>query len=188
VRCFLAIPLRPPALDTAQRILARLREDVPAVRWARPETLHLTVHFFGAIDDGRVAAALRAVEPAVAGARPFEVSVGRLGAFPERGWPRVLWLGSTNESAELTAFAADARELLRGAGFPVDERPFRAHATLGRPRVPWPAGARDAWRAAVSGGVPESRFTADRTVLFESKTGREAAVYLERATLPFGGG
>lgn len=188
MRCFFAVPLRPPALDEAQRTLARLRERVAGVRWARPETLHLTVHFFGSIDDARVADALAAVQPAVQAARPFEVAIDRLGAFPERGWPRVLWLGSSRESDALVAFAGDVSERLRDAAFPVDERPFRAHATLGRPRVPWSAAARDAWQEAVSRGLPESRFTADRAVLFESVTGRDAAVYIERAVLQFGKG
>lgn len=181
------MPLRPPALDEAQRTLARLREAVTDVRWARPETLHLTLHFFGSIEDARVADALAAAEPAIRAARPFEVSIDRLGAFPERGWPRVLWLGSSQESAALTALADDVRERLRHASFPVDDRPFRAHATLGRPHVPWPASARDAWRAALSRGVAESRFVADRVVLFESVTGRDAARYVERAVLGLGG-
>ena len=42
MRCFLAVPLREPALGAAQRTLAQLREKVDAVRWTRPETLHIT--------------------------------------------------------------------------------------------------------------------------------------------------
>ena len=43
MRCFLAVPARDPTLTVAQQLLGRLRESVVAVRWARPETLHLTV-------------------------------------------------------------------------------------------------------------------------------------------------
>lgn len=186
MRCFLAVPLRPPALDAAQRTLAQLREHIAGVRWARPETLHVTLHFFGAIEDARVADALAAVQPVTQEAQPFDVAIDTLGAFPERGWPRVLWLGSTGGNAALTGFAAAVRERLRGAAFATDERPFRIHATLGRPREPWPAAARGAWRQAVERGVPEWHFTADRAVLFESVTGREAARYVERALLPLG--
>lgn len=186
MRCFLAVPLREPALTAAQGLLTALRDQVRDVRWARPETLHLTLHFFGAIDDRRAGAALDAVRPGLERARPFDVVIDRLGSFPERGRPRVLWLGGPPENVALLTLAGDVRQRLREAGFAVEERPFRAHATLGRPRDPWPHEQRVAWEQACARGLPPVAFTADRAVLFESVTGREAARYVERALLPFG--
>ena len=185
VRCFLAVPLRPPALAAAQQVLQRLRSEVDAVRWARAETLHITLHFFGAITDERVAAALAALQPVLTASSPFEVAIDRLGSFPERGRPRVLWLGSSRESAALHALAGSVRHRLRQSAFQVDERPFHAHVTLGRPRESWPREARAAWDEARSLGVAPETFVADRAVLFESVTGREAAVYVERAEVRF---
>lgn len=185
MRCFLAVPLRPPALSAAQQVLQRLRSEVDAVRWARPETLHITLHFFGAIADERVAAALDAVRPAISASPRFEVVIDTLGSFPERGRPRVLWLGSSRQNAPLHELADAVRHRLGGIGFAVDERPFRVHVTLGRPRDPWPREARAVWDAAREGGVAPATFVADRAVLFESVTGREAAVYVDRAMLPF---
>ena len=187
MRCFLAVPLRPPALAAAQQVLQRLRAQVDAVRWARPETLHITLHFFGAITDDCVAAALDALHPLLTAARPFEVALDTLGSFPDRARPRVLWLGSSRESTALHELAAAVRQQLGESVFPVVERPFRAHVTLGRPRDPWPPGARAAWDQARSVGIPSTTFVADRAVLFESVTGREAAVYVERADVRFAG-
>lgn len=185
MRCFLAVPLRPPALGAAQQLLQRLRSDVDAVRWARPETLHITLHFFGAIAGERVAAAIDSVRPVASASPPFEVVIDTLGSFPKRGRPKVLWLGSSQHNEPLHALADAVRHRLRDAGFTVDERPFRVHVTLGRPRDPWPREARAAWDAEQSRGLPPATYLADRAVLFESVTGREAAVYLERAVLPF---
>ena len=185
MRCFLAVPLRAPALPAAQEVLQRLRDQVTAVRWARPETLHITLHFFGAIDDASVARALDAVRPVVSASQLFEVDIDTLGSFPERGSPRVLWLGSSSENAELHALAGSVQHALRIAGFAVDERPFRAHVTLGRPREPWPREARAAWDRARADRVPPATFVANRAVLFESRTGRGAAVYVERAEFRF---
>lgn len=187
MRCFLAVPLRPPALAAAQQMLQRLRAEVDAVRWARPETLHITLHFFGAIPDGRVAAALDAVQPVLASSQHFQVALDTLGSFPERGAPRVLWLGSSRESAALHELAGSVRNRLGESAFQVDARPFRAHVTLGRPREPWPREARVAWDEARSLGVAPATFVADRAVLFESVTGRGAAVHVERAEVRFGG-
>lgn len=187
VRCFLAVPLRPPALAAAEQLLQRLRTRVEGVRWARPETLHITLHFFGAISEDRVAAALGAVNPVLSASRPFEVSLDTLGSFPERGAPRVLWLGNSRESAALHELAATVRQRLAESAFQIDERTFRAHVTLGRPREPWPREARAAWDEARSLGVEPATFVADRAVLFESVTGRGAAVYVERAAERFAG-
>ena len=186
MRCFLAVPLREPALGAAQQALARLREDVSDVRWARPETLHITVHFFGSIDESAAERAIEATRPVTAETRPFEVVLDTLGAFPDRGWPRVLWLGSSAASAAMAELAAGVRGRLHGAGFEVEERPFRAHCTLGRPRTPWPRVARDSWDAAVTHGIRSQPFIADRLLLYESKTGPGGAIYTERARLPLG--
>ena len=187
VRCFLAVPLRPPALAASEQLLQRLRAQVEAVRWARPETLHITLHFFGAISGDRVAAALDAVQPLLTASQQFPVALDTLGSFPDRGGPRVLWLGSSRETAALQELAASVRNRLAESAFQVDERPFRTHVTLGRPRVPWPREAREAWNAARSLGVEPAIFIADRAVLFESVTGREAAIYVERAAVRFAG-
>lgn len=187
MRCFLAVPLRPPALAAAQEVLQRLRADVDAVRWARPETLHITLHFFGSISDERAAVALEALNPVVSATPHFEVAIDTLGSFPEHSRPRVLWLGGSRPSTALLDLADSVRNRLRELTFPVDERPFRAHVTLGRPREQWPREARAAWDDARSHGIATETFVADRVVLFESVIGRGAAVYVERARIPLAG-
>jgi RNA 2',3'-cyclic 3'-phosphodiesterase len=187
VRCFLAVPLADPGLSAAQRLQSELRERIPAVRWARPETLHLTVHFFGSIDDERAATALELVGPIARVSVPFDVSLDRVGAFPQRGAPRVLWLGAARDIAPLTALALECRVALSAAGFEVEERPYNAHCTLGRPRLPWNADARAAWAAAASEDQSSIRFTASRLVLYESRPAPGGAVYTERSSLTFDG-
>jgi 2'-5' RNA ligase len=187
MRCFLAVPLLEPALSGAGRVLEELREGVPAVRWARPETLHLTVHFFGRADDAEVQTALSAVEPVLQTVKPFDIELDRLGSFPPRGQPRVLWLGAVSAAEELGALAQQCRAALASGGFEIETRPFRAHCTLGRPRQPWPAASRTAWDGAVTrAGSLGVAFRADRLLLYESVTGRGGSMYLERARLGFG--
>jgi 2'-5' RNA ligase len=185
VRCFLAVPVAEPGLGAAQRLQHELRERVLDVRWARPETLHLTVHFFGQVEDERAAVAIDLVTPMTDGASPFDVVLDRLGSFPPRGVPRVLWLGPSRDVAPLTALALDCRVILSAAGFDVDQRRYNPHCTLGRPRFSWSDGARDAWAAATR-QQPDVRFTASRLVLYESRSAPGGAVYTERASLPFG--
>ena len=186
MRCFLAVPLAEPALSDAQLLLANLRERVVQVRWARPETLHMTIHFFGQATDDEAARALAHISPVASHAAPVALTLDRLGSFPTRGWPRVLWLGSEQESPALSTLATDCRAALGGAGFEVESRPFRAHCTLGRPLVPWSSEGRAAWITALSEGTPRCVFTADRLVLYESRPASGGSVYEERAVLPLG--
>jgi RNA 2',3'-cyclic 3'-phosphodiesterase len=185
VRCFLAVPLADPGLGAAQRVQCELRERVPGVRWARPETLHLTVHFFGSIEEERAAAALELVAPVARGTAPFDVALDRLGAFPPRGAPHVLWLGPARDIAQLTALALACRAVLGAAGFDVDERGYHAHCTLGRPRLPWGDGAQTAWSEAAAADRTAIRCTASRLVLYQSRTAPGGAVYSERSSLTF---
>jgi RNA 2',3'-cyclic 3'-phosphodiesterase len=185
VRCFLAVPLAEPGLGAAQRLQAALRERVVEVRWARPETLHLTVHFFGELDEARAETALGVVTPIASRAAPFDGALDRLGAFPERRTPRVLWLGPASDVAPLTALALDCRAALDAAGFDVEHRRFHAHCTLGRPRRPWSDGARAAWAAAASEEQTAIRCSGLRLVLYESRPAPGGAVYTERESLTF---
>jgi 2'-5' RNA ligase len=185
VRCFVAVPLEEPALADAQQVLGALREQVEGVRWVRPDALHITVHFFGSITDERVRSGLKAVMP-VADAMPeFSATLDTLGTFPPRGRTRVLWLGASREMPMFTALVMGCRGALRRAGFDVDERPFRAHCTLGRPRDPWPQKGRDVWRAMAAQPVEVAPFSAARLVLYESVSAPGGNMYTERASFPF---
>jgi RNA 2',3'-cyclic 3'-phosphodiesterase len=179
------VPLADPALSETKRFQASLVDRVAGVRWARPETLHLTVHFFGTVDDVRAASAVDLVTPVVSRTPAFEVELGRVGAFPPRGSPRVLWLGPTSEVAQLTALALECRSVLRGAGFDVESRQYHPHCTLGRVRAAWSGHERTAWETVVAEPVPMPRFTATLLVLYESRSAPGGAVYTEHSEVPF---
>ena len=188
LRCFFAVPLADPGLAAAQRLQDGLKDRVEDVRWARPETLHLTVHFFGAIEAQRAATALEVLQPIATRSAPFDVVLDQLGAFPPRGTPRVLWLGPARDMTPLTALALECRNALAGAGFEIETRRYHAHCTLGRPRVPWSETAAAAWGSSVAAAVDQTsvRFTARRLVLYESRPAPGGAVYTEHAVLPLG--
>ena len=185
MRCFLAVPLEEPALTAAQQQLAGLHDEVSDVRWVRPDALHITVHFFGSVTDEQTGTALAAVLPTIDATRCFALRLDALGAFPERGQPRVLWLGMSEQPPVFDDLVHRCREALSRTGFTVEERPFRAHCTLGRPRAPWPRTSQRAWRATVARGVAAMRFDASRLVLYESVHAIGGNRYVERANHPF---
>ena len=130
MRCFLAVPIAEPALAETQRLEASLRERIPATRWARPETLHLTVHFFGYVDDDRALSAVELVRPLATRTAAFDVEMSTLGAFPPRGAPRVLWAGPARDVAPLTAVHVRLTDPLPALAFRPDGAPGVAGAAV----------------------------------------------------------
>ncbi len=129
--------------------------------------------------------ALELVTPIADRTTGFDVVLDRLAAFPERGIPRVLWLGPARDVAPLTTLALECRTVLATAGFEVEDRRYHAHCTLGRPRNPWTADARVAWAAATAADQMKAAFNASRLVLYESRPAPGGAIYTERSSLPF---
>jgi 2'-5' RNA ligase len=186
-RLFVAVPLGEEARASVARLVgdvqasaeAAAREQRSAVRWVRTDGLHVTLRFLGPTPEDRIAALSAIVDDAAASAAPFPVSIRRSGAFPSARRPRTLWLGIDDGSAQLAALAGRLSEGLAQAGWPTDDRPFRAHLTLARAdgRREGPAVAD---LLAARAAEFETHFPAERLVLFESVTGGGPARYVAR--------
>lgn len=131
VRAFVALELDERLRTSMAELQARLRPRLGGIRLARPESLHLTLRFLGDASPFQLSSLRPRLEEATAACPPSEARAASLGTFPERGSPRVLWLGLDVQEAVLDLQKACERAA-RAAGFPPEERPFRAHLTLGR--------------------------------------------------------
>lgn len=98
------------------------------------DLLHLTLAFLGEVPDALLPPVSDAVGEAAAGCAPFDLSFDRIGRFPERGRPAVMWLGVADGAPEVEAAGAAVREALRRRGLAFDDKPFRPHVTLARVR------------------------------------------------------
>ncbi len=131
VRAFLALELDARLSEALGELQARLRPRLGGIRLVRPEGIHLTLRFLGSTTPRRIET-MRPLLAAAAAACPLaEVPVSGLGVFPERGSPRVLWLGLEVPPAIHDLQKACERAALE-AGFEKEDRPFKAHLTLGR--------------------------------------------------------
>lgn len=181
VRSFLAIPLPEEVRRQALALGDRLAETLPRVRWTSPETLHLTLKFFGDVPEesletiGEVVLSVARLQP------PFQVEIAGLGAFPSPARPRVFWLGVKGDV--LAAFHAALEEALAGVGIPRDDRPFSPHLTLGRSRdrVAAPRTLLESFRETSCGTL-----LVDKVILFESRLHPAGAVHLPRKTVFLG--
>jgi RNA 2',3'-cyclic 3'-phosphodiesterase len=167
VRAFVALELDERLRSAIAALQDRFRA-LAGLRLVRPEGVHLTLRFLGWTTSARLEALAPRLASAARACPPFEATVSGVGTFPERGSPRVLWLGielppSVRELQRACERAA------RDTGFDAEERPFAPHLTLGRfrERVPRPK------LAPV--GLGTTRI--ETLVLFRSELRQGGAVY-----------
>lgn len=187
MRVFVAVNLPEGERRAVYDATAPLRDGGLPVKWVRPEGLHVTMKFLGEVADERVTAIGAALEGAVAAARPFEVTLGGVGAFPTPARPRVIWLGVEVHPA-LELLANDIENALQPFGFEAELRPFRPHVTLGRVRHgarPRAFATLDALAAAVDYGGIAPVASVD---VMQSILRPEGAEYALRHRAPLGGG
>ncbi|MBN2427999.1 MAG: RNA 2',3'-cyclic phosphodiesterase [Deltaproteobacteria bacterium] len=182
LRTFLAVPLGQNVIKAIDTIRSELVSVLPDVRWVSPETMHLTIKFFGDIPSQDIDKIKTAMQPLQKELESFETDISGLGAFPSLSRPRVIWLGVKNQAAFKRLHSAVEKEL-SCIGFEQDERPFSPHLTLGRVKKPIPSADRllEKYRHVYCG-----KMKADRLVLFESRLNPRGAVHLPLFSITLG--
>ena len=136
IRAFVAVELAPSLRQAVLREMGDLRSSLgdSALRWLRPEAIHLTLCFLGEsppeklIEVGEVMTQVCERHP------PLTAQVGGLGRFPGGSRPRVIWIGVQESSGGLAAVQADLEVRIVKLGYRSDERSFHPPLTLARVR------------------------------------------------------
>ena len=135
VRVFVAVGISAEAREQLIGAVERIRQEVPqGIQWANPNGMHLTLKFLGNIPSVGVGPLLECLEPVASEAKPFPLQLDGLGMFPNRRKPRVLWAGVDGDLDELSSLQQASEDAINALGYPSEQRPFRPHITLGRPR------------------------------------------------------
>jgi len=85
----------------AAELERELRPLARRARWVRPEAMHLTLRFFGEVPAESVETLGARLSEAFAGLSAFDLDMRGCGVFPERGNPRVLWVGAPDAPGAL---------------------------------------------------------------------------------------
>jgi 2'-5' RNA ligase len=101
-------------------------------KWTPEINLHLTLRFFGAVEETEVTPLVEKLRAIANGIPEFSVTAGELGCFPNLSRPRILWLGLGGGLAPLTQLESKLRSATAEYGQPPDNRPFHPHLTLAR--------------------------------------------------------
>ena len=129
MRAFIAIAVSEPVLNSCEEIMARLRNLNLQGRFAKIQSIHLTLQFLGNIEEEQIPGIAEILEQAGKGVTPFDLEVGRLGVFPQLFNPRVVWIGVEPVDAVMT-LQSKIQQGLEPLGFPKENRDFHPHLTL----------------------------------------------------------
>jgi RNA 2',3'-cyclic 3'-phosphodiesterase len=132
IRSFLAIELPKAVLEKIGEIQGDLKSSHADVRWVIPEKIHLTLKFFGNIEEARIEPIIRAIEGSIHDTHVFSLGVKGIGAFPNWKNPRVIWMGLIDGTGVLIPLQKELETGLERIGFEPEGRAFQPHLTLGR--------------------------------------------------------
>jgi 2'-5' RNA ligase len=178
MRLFAALDLTDEArglIAAEQKRIAGALEgaDRSALRFVRPEHIHLTLVFVGEVDEPRGVSIVEAMRADIA-QRPFRLVFSGLGAFPPHGAPRVLWLGVSDGAQHAVELQQRVARRLEGVGVGPEGRPFRPHLTLARWRERGPADRRV---TAPAHSAEVAKVDVEAVTLFQSRLSSSGPAY-----------
>jgi 2'-5' RNA ligase len=151
-RLFVAVTPPDDARIHLARALSPLRGSPGEPRWVPTARWHLTLLYLGTVAEERTAGLRTALAAVVEGSPAMNLRISGAGRFGAGRRPQVFWAGLAGDVPGLTRLADGLRDEAARLGHPVDDRPFRAHLTVGRWRPGRPADATLPDRLAGYGG------------------------------------
>lgn len=124
LRLFTALPI---PWDVAVT-LRRRQTGLPGARWRPGEALHVTLAFYGEMDERRADDLASELGRAATGG-PFEIALKGVGAFGDDHRSHTLWAG-LEPNERLNVLAGRCRAAAERAGVRMEPRVYRPHVTL----------------------------------------------------------
>lgn len=138
-KLFLAITTQDGLEATAPQILKKLKAGADLremdMRWVPLKNFHVTLIFLGRTHEERLPEIYELMKEVAAKTAPFTLKISDVGAFPDEFNSRVLWFGVQNSRA-LRGLHANLSEKFTAKSYPLEEREFSPHLTIGRLRNP----------------------------------------------------
>jgi 2'-5' RNA ligase len=175
IRSFIAIELPEALKQELSKLQGRLQQPRQSwIKWVDPQSIHLTLKFFGNINVNTISPITKAMEAAT-----FRLEVSSLGAFPNLKRVQVVWVGVWGETEVLRHLQRNLESHLAPLGFVPEKREFSAHLTLARLRHQ----ATPPERERLGQLIASTRFKTAHTIkveainLMKSQLTREGAIH-----------
>ncbi|HEY3371696.1 MAG TPA: RNA 2',3'-cyclic phosphodiesterase, partial [Prolixibacteraceae bacterium] len=106
-RLFIGIPIQS---GTARQLTQGWSMDrsinINRIAWTRPENWHATFFFLSATAESQLTLLEQLIDEAFNDIEPITIQLNGLGVFPDKGKPRILWVGLENLEPLLPAYGA----------------------------------------------------------------------------------
>lgn len=132
IRLFAAVPLSPELQQKFDSILGQMASFPSDIRWVKPANLHLTLKFFGEMNDEKLPLVIDLLAKVAARHRPFSLTAEGLDAFRDLRQPKALFVSLRSGTDALPALALDIEQTSKVFVLKPGEERFKAHVTLGR--------------------------------------------------------
>jgi RNA 2',3'-cyclic 3'-phosphodiesterase len=129
MRLFVAIDIDDAIRGKVIRFIEGVSGFAPDARWARPESLHVTLKFIGEKSEEEADKIKRAL--GMIAANPLDIIFRGYGFFPGVRAPRVFWIGIEG-GPKLASLAVTVDETLARLDIPKEEHAYTPHLTLAR--------------------------------------------------------
>ncbi|MBI4832474.1 MAG: RNA 2',3'-cyclic phosphodiesterase [Candidatus Lindowbacteria bacterium] len=132
VRTFIAITMAGSLHKTIGEVIDKFSSSKASVKWVEPHNAHVTIKFLGIVEEARLPEVFAACEKAAEGFNPIDIEVKAVGCFPSMKRPKVVWLGIEKGAESIKQLQQRVEAELERIGFPKEDKPFKAHLTIGR--------------------------------------------------------
>ncbi|WP_168194251.1 RNA 2',3'-cyclic phosphodiesterase [Thermodesulfobacterium sp. TA1] len=131
MRAFLGIDL-PSELKKGLSELEKIKQpEGLKAKWVEEENFHLTLVFFGNVSADLLERLSKSVEKVLTNYPGFVLTIDKIGFFPEKGTPRVVWIGLKEPTGTLVKLVEDLHKAFKKFKLKLDQR-FHPHITLFR--------------------------------------------------------
>jgi 2'-5' RNA ligase len=134
VRAFVALKAPEGWRNGLRDLQSELKRNIPcpALKWVRPENIHLTLRFFGSVSNSDLDQAITLLQTLGREFPPFQLEFNGLGCFPNARIPKVFWAAVKSSDNTLFKLHAAIQRFTARLGRPPEDRAFHPHLTLAR--------------------------------------------------------
>ena len=123
------ISIRIPAFKTIRDVIYKFK-DLKNIRSPPFDQIHMTLCFIGDVNATLISELCNRIESALSNIEEFDVILKNIGTFPNKGDPRIIWIGL--EADPLNCIVSKISKELDLMNLNYDRKTFVPHTTIGR--------------------------------------------------------
>ena len=171
MRSFLAVEIPDDIKEYLKTVVKGVSKYADGVKWVNEAAQHITLKFFGEIEEEMAWNIKKSIEHTGSKYGPFTLTLKCIDAFPSRKRARVIVITLENGVDNIKDIFNDIEQNFASLGIEKDERSFRPHITLGRRKAPAPL-----LDKAIT-EIDRKTFDVNALVLFKSTLTSRGAIY-----------